>query len=235
MNDHNTEVAMSELADPAIPKAVRSWIRDFREVGLEPEVEHIERRWRLSVTTEHAATELWLKRTPSGSWKWADASLTVDGEPRPLAHDAADLARIFREANQACELVQADPMPPPCAPDSAPPRVQQEYWALVRHIGDETQIQLGRDGNQWFIGLDAGGAALRMRFRRTRTEGLLMRLQVIVDGQDRSEQARGDLAQALQLMMPAQESGPADPGMNPSSAALPASSAGSRKGTVMRN
>src|SRR6266567_7814839 len=81
----------------AVPREVRSWGAELRKVGLQPVYEQLSQRlWRISVTTAHAAMYIDLKRTPAGTWRWADSEVTVDGRPHPVADDASALAAIFR-------------------------------------------------------------------------------------------------------------------------------------------
>lgn len=215
-----------------IPRGVQSYVDDLREVGLEPDVEQLPDRWRISVTSDHAEMRLELRRSPAGSWKWAGSSLTVDGRPQPIVKGAADLARIFREANGEAELATAEPMPTAAPRGIVPPIVQQQYYVLARRISDDqTPVLLRRIGKEWVVGFDTDRASFRMYFARIKSGRYSIDFEVIVDGVNRSAEAGGDLAQALALMAPA-----GLPASTPTvgSSTGRTNSAETRKGTVMR-
>lgn len=218
--------------DMTIPKDVQSWMQELRDVGLEPDAAREGDQWVVSVTTEHAEMRLELARSGDGRWKWADSTLTVDGQLRDRAHNARDLAGIIRRANGEHGPDKPFPMLPECSPSGGPPYVQREYYSLARRLGD--LALLGSDGKRWMLGFDAEGVSLRMRFGRYKRGQWYYKLQIVIDGWDRSDEVDGGLAGAMALISPA-----ALPDA-PKSTAVPGGPVRptpkeTRKGTVMRN
>jgi hypothetical protein len=219
-------------ADEAIPKDVRSWMRSLRDVGLEPDAVKVSDRWLVIVSTEHAEMRLELEHSVRGRWEWADSTLTVDGVPRARAEGARDLARIIRRANGQKGSDVPTPMPPARPPSEAPPAVQMQYYAFVRRT--DMPVAIGGEGGLWMLGIDTDRGAIRMLFRRIRKGRYARGMQVIIDGEDRSEEVGEDLAAAVALMASAgQSDAPKDIG---APAGPPRRTpAETRKGTVMRN
>ncbi|MFC9436887.1 hypothetical protein [Nocardia sp. NPDC057030] len=223
---------MSSEVDMSIPKDVRAWMQDLREVGLEPHAAREAELWVVSVTTERAEMRLELQRSDDGRWKWHDSTLTVDGELRPNAKDADDLARIIRLAN-GLEPDEILPMPPERDPSEAPPQVQQQYYNFARRT--DVPVLVGYDGQVWVIGLDMERASLRLVYVRRARHRLETRIALYIDGENRSAEVAGDLTRAMAMMAAANQSPAAPKTIGAASGPANPNSPESRKGTVMRN
>ncbi|HYS38690.1 MAG TPA: hypothetical protein VEO01_23975, partial [Pseudonocardiaceae bacterium] len=106
-------------------------------------------------------------------------------------------------ANGGDSPAVADPMPPPADPAAAPPVVQQQYRALAKHLAGTVPILIGRSSPScWVVGVDVDTRSLRLFFTRGKAGRWALRTQVVVDGQDRSDEAQGSLAAAVAAMAP---------------------------------
>lgn len=189
------------MTDPSTPPLVQEMLDELTNAGLDPQVEQRHARfWRITVTSDRVTVTVDFRRNPAGQLKWAGSTLTVDGEDRPLARDAAHLADIFHDP----DAQTAAPAMPPAAPvAAAPPAVQHQYRVLVAKCG-QGMVSLGRQGHDWLIGLDNDDAATRIRFSRlggTQKKRYWMSgIVLVIGGVDYTRQVGNDLSEALRLL-----------------------------------
>jgi hypothetical protein len=201
-----------------IPKAVSRSARQWEQaVGTRPAVTVVEPGlWRLTLKNKRiTATQDW--RGSLGKTKFAGASLTVDGKPRPvLGHDEfVKLWKSHGDRTVARPAVLMD-VPPGGDLATAPTTVQDVAGQLAR-AGIEAQA--GFAHNRWIISfsLPDDGGGMRLVFTsRKRQWGLSWGdSQVIVGGEDVTRQVGGDIAKALQMLFPSAPGAPAAPSTGP--------------------
>lgn len=162
------------------------------------------RTWRLVTETDHVRLTVDYAIAGNGKVRWKGSTLAVDGEFRPLAKNFADLVRIFKEAEATSASADEEkppvvfPMPPARPIDDAPAMVQAAYQALTR--GGKFCAEVGEDDKGgWMLGVETETCALRLEYSQQRGKWGV-RFQVVVDGVDRSKDAKGDLNKAIKLL-----------------------------------
>lgn len=190
-----------------VPVRVQELAQDIRaKLSIEPVVEFVGKRWRVSVITERVTAIAEYKRSSGGRWFWCDGKLLVDGQLRPVADNLTHLKRIIADPDG--RKIELDPMPPVAAITDAPAVVQRDYWLIARRIGQDF-ITVGHTWNRWVISLDKPGAVLRMRYAK---RGQLWvndhrrPWELVVDGRDRTDEVT-DLANAMALLLDQSEPG----------------------------
>jgi hypothetical protein len=200
------------------PKEVRRLVGYLRETGFEPSVAGTPGGpWEVAVEGEHVrATANYVFR--GGRTQYDHGTMTIDGEPAPLAEDHDDLRRIWDEHEGTVALA-----PEPAAlleitdPGGRPVPYQVQFAvdSLVRAAKAEFEVRTGVSGARWVAGIDLpGGDGLRLVFTRRGKTWDLDRdqpVQVIVGGEDRSAEAEGDVGKAVALLARAPVPKPGDP------------------------
>lgn len=214
-----------------VPEVVREQADAVRAVGLEPAVEQVtDRLWRVSVVTDRVLATADYKRSSKRRWYWSGGGLWVDGVPRALVEDMAQLARLVADPDGT--RVEVSPVPAPRKPGEAPAVVQQAYWLLVRKFG--SSVSLGCDGAQWVTGLDLPRGSFRIRYRRAQ-RGWDFALELVIDGVDRSDEVRSSISAAMALLLAPGE-GPETPSvMGEPSGGARSNSVEERRHSVIRN
>lgn len=212
-------------------------------VGLTPAVERDGDSWTLIVASDRVTATATYQRKGKGHVKWVNGSLTVDGEDRPLARTYNQLARILHDPDRAQRAVTASspPLPPLITPADAPPLVSSHYHQTVTAIGGRAEIRLHGTRNRWIIALTSPRATLRVHYRRIRRGSPIgydprQPFHIIINGEDRTDEAAGDLTRAIRLASAALRT-PAD-NVAPSGAPAAAARCNSveiRRHSVMRN
>jgi hypothetical protein len=197
----------------AEPKEVRRRVTDLRELGFDPVVTGTPGgEWEVAIEGEHVrATAGYVFR--NGRTKQVPGTMTIDGEPAPLAEDYDDLRRIWDE-HEGTAAPAAEPEPAVLMeirdPGGQPvPYAVQAATSDMRAgiekagIGD-VEIRTGTSGSHWVVGIDLpGGDGLRIiftRYGRMWSPDDDQRFQVIADGLDRTAEAEGDVGKALALL-----------------------------------
>lgn len=205
------------------PKEVRRRVDDLRELGFDPVVTGTPGgAWEVAIEGEHVrATAGYVFR--SGRTKQVPGTMTIDGKPAPLAEDYADLRRIWDE-HEGTAAPPADPEPAVLMAISDPGSQPVPYAvraaaddvrAGIERAGTEIEVSVGISGRHWVVGIDlSGGDGLRLiftRYGRVWSPDDDQRLQVVVDGQDKTAEAEGDIGKALGLLTSSAPPRPADP------------------------
>lgn len=205
------------------PKEVRRLLADLRERGFSPVARGVPGgEWEVAIEGEHVrATAGYVFR--NGKTRQVPGTLTIDGEPRPLARDYEDLRCIWDEHENPAPA--AAPVPAVLLEITGPgdqpvPYVVRSTAENVRlgveRAGSEFEVRVGTSGSHWVIGIDLpGGDGLRLVFTKYRFHGWELdrdqRVQVIAGGQDRSAEAEGDIGKALSLLTRTSPPKPGDP------------------------
>lgn len=227
-----------------LPRVVRIEADKARAaVRLTPTVERDGNSWTLIVASERVTATATYQRQGKGRVKWVSGSLTVDGEDRPLARTYNQLARILHDPDSAQHAATASSprLPPLITTADAPPLVSSHYHQTVTAIGGHAEIQLHGTRNRWTIALNSPQATLRVHYRRIRRGSPIgydprQPFHIIINGEDRTHEAAGDLTRAIRLASVALSTH-AD-NLTPSgapSAAARSNSVEIRRHSVMRN
>ncbi len=161
--------------------------------------------WVVAVEGGHVrATAVFVHR--GGKTKQARGELTVDGEPRPLAHSWEQLREIWdeHEGNRAAApaglMVIEDPGTRP-----VPGSVRTAAGIIEKRTSGAVPVRTGVNGAHWVIGVDGrDGDGLRFVFTRDGQSWVPDKgrpLQVIVGGEDKSADAEGDMAKAMAIAL----------------------------------
>ncbi|WP_431881711.1 hypothetical protein [Micromonospora chalcea] len=194
-----------------VPPAVQEELDEIvHATGGRGEIERrADRRYRIIVSNDRCRVTVDLKMTGPGRWGWGGSTLTVDGQQHPLVPGTHELGRLFRDpdgydAAEAPPEGELDAMPPAREPGEAPVIVAQQFRTLHDRLGEGAEVTLGAEGDVWVIGVDGPRGGIRLRYREQRRDRWGMDqqrpLQIVVDGLDRTAEAKGDLAKALALM-----------------------------------
>lgn len=158
-----------------------------------------------------------------GRTKRVPGTCTVDGKPHALV--GIDDLRAFWDEHEgtaappesAVLLEIADPSGRP-----VPRQVQFAADSLTGRAGGKVEVRIGVSGSHWVVGVDLpGGDGLRMVFSQRRRVWDVdpdRPLQVIVNGEDKSAEAGGDVARAVELLTAG--SAPPGAGRPPSASAV---------------
>lgn len=188
------------MSDQFIPQLVTEWVDRLRDdTQCDSTVERInDRKWRLTAESDRVTLTLDFILQGNGKVRWKGSTLAVDGTPRALAEDYEHLLRIFMDPDGDMRPPEVMEMPPARCVDDAPFTVRTFYGILSRF--DKDAAEIGERDGAWIVGLGSGDTAIRLVFTRRRKEWGMGRLQVIVNGVDRSAEVRGDVTKALALM-----------------------------------
>jgi hypothetical protein len=193
---------------PGWPKEVRRLVEDLHEAGFGDDVITVTGvpggAWEVAIEGEHVrATAGFAFR--NGRTRFVPGTMTIDGEPAPLARSYEDLRRIWDEheggsASEPAvlmEITSTDGQP-------VPPLVQMTAGQLKQALKSDLEVRCGLSGSHWVIGIDLGdGDGLRMIFTRHRGAWRPdpdQLLQVVVNGADRSAEAGNDITKAVELL-----------------------------------
>lgn len=224
-------------AEILVPPTVQAQADILRQ-GLQRDVDTTrvnKHTWRISAATDRVRVVTDYKLTQGGRVKWLNSTLEVDGQRRPLASNIKELAHIFNNPDEA-PVARLPPMPEATPESEAPPLTRHQYKVLLDKLGHRIDIQLGRRGQQWVIGLGDGPTGLRMHCQRSSGGTWQMTLQVVVNGEDRTEEAGNDLSKAIALLAGILPEAPTDqPPIDKPAAATVTNSVLVRRTTVMRN
>lgn len=223
-------------SSPPQPKYVRRGIAHLQRVlGVDPIVEFSKERWLLSVQGERAVLTWEFRYLSTGKLQYnKPMMLTINGETRPLA--PGDDIRSLLNPPQAIPLGGTE-----VPVKNAPAVVQHNYWAIVNYLRSrdlEGVVRLTTQDGVYTLGLETEAKSLRMRFRQSMgrwSSDPELPIQLIIDGEDRTGDAGGNLAKALASMCgtpnpPA--SGP--PGIGGSVGPARNNSVETRRSTVIR-
>lgn len=233
---------------PFIPRELGKMLATLRAViDTEPEViATATQEWRVTVRNDRVVMTLDYLNAGRGAMRWKRSTLTVDGEPRPLAANLDDFARIFRNPDGvpggSWPAVQPDEPLPPCDPNELPVVAKATYDGLAEALAGTplaaAAITVGFRHRLWVIDLDTPRVHLRFQWRPARrgrgVEQGPMRLHV--DGRDASAEVGKDLAKAMQVVAAAT----AGQSATPATIGAPAKgegfgSVGVRRASVIRN
>lgn len=168
--------------------------------GAEPVIEQpAPNRWRVVLASDRVEITVSFR---GKAGRRDGSTLTVDGTSWPLPEHADDSMRIFRDP----DLLTGDGTVPPIPASDiadAPPAVRQLHGVLARRIpGDLVRAGYDPDQHRWIIGLSVPNVELRLFLTRAgRLWGMdpIRPFQVIVNGEDLTARANGDLAEAIAL------------------------------------
>lgn len=115
-----------------------------------------------------------------------DGTSTVKGMPQPTGVDLTDVPGMVRKCHQVLTDTLVAPLTAVAVTDAGVP-----------------VVRVGRIGRRWVITLDTDRITLHLRFYRDggaeSTTWLMGKVQVVLDGVDRSAEVDGDLGKALAL------------------------------------
>ena len=184
-----------------MPKDVREWFDDIeRGTGQPPRVEKIgDRRFQITAENERVTMTLDLKMTSPGKWVWAYSTLTVDGERRPLAKNAREFFRLFRDPDSN-GLVRVDPADEepfePYPADELPVTVQNLVGQLTGRLAHlDPVVRAGRLAD----GTPLVEATVPHGYVRVKV-GAALELRVVRDGYDVTVDAKDGIESALRSL-----------------------------------
>lgn len=114
------------------------------------------RHWRVSAANDRTETVAVFRRTPAGKWKKPHSLTTnyIDGHDVGIAHDSADLRRMFTNPDNYTQAAHTPlPMPPAPSPSDHVPRSIREARETLSG-STSADVQLGRDSAGWVLGVD---------------------------------------------------------------------------------
>lgn len=150
-----------------VPRRVRRTSDRLREaVGDTPTItEHDGRVFMVSLANQRVTYTVTFRPNGRGACRESSRTLTIDGEQVPLPRNNTHLGRIFGTPDLGVPAPNGE-APPPAAPPrcdvgSAPPVVQQAYYALTsvcarRDVDISDSLTVGRDGREWAITFTTG-------------------------------------------------------------------------------
>jgi hypothetical protein len=167
-------------------------------------------------------------------WRRGPSTLYVNGERRPVLRDRGffDLWNGVDPEAPLPARREPSPLPPAADVRQAPALVKTTYRMWQDKIGDRGELFLGRDGRRWVLAFTTDRISMQFTFlaeRRGRCAPSLVRpLELFVDGVDKTAEAEGELAKALELAFPP------PPPTSPAPAAVTATSVKVRNQAVIR-
>lgn len=190
------------------PKAVRDLAHDLREAcGAEPAVEFDVglTHWRVIMENARVLMTLDFKMTSSGRWVWTSSTLAIDGVQGPLSQGFEHFVRVWKDPG---EMVNKAPVPPPLST----PVVVVELDAMPRHIARAIRTLMEKgiitdpvigyvDEHFWAVEFLFPRAVLRMHYYRNSDSPIPCdHLYLIIDGEDKSDLAKGQMDKALAVI-----------------------------------
>ncbi len=201
--------SLNRTTDVYAPRFVHEYAARVLDItGETPVVERVgTSRWRLTVSNDRVRGTLDFKMSSGGRCVWAASTLFVDGERQEVAEDLDHFARLYRDPDRELHNRQPDPIPlsEPIAVrevSDAPRKVRASYRLLTARA-DGATVQVGTGGPRyWTVQLETGAAVLRLNYLLDEDGlcGSKPRIQLVVDGEDLSQQIEGSLDRALALM-----------------------------------
>jgi hypothetical protein len=233
--------------DVYAPRVVHEYAaRVLESVGQAPLIERVgTSRWRLTVANDRVCGTLDFKLSSGGRCVWAASALVVDGKRQEQpAEDLDHFGRIFRDPSN--ELDRRERAPAPMGEpisvrpvEEAPSAVREIYAALVNRLGDKATVQVGADAHFWTLQVEAGVAVLRLNYRLDPDDGSCGNgtpIQLVIDGQDRSDEVGDGIERALAMMLrPEVAPTNAPPPVNAIAGPARSNSVEVRRATVIRN
>lgn len=166
-------------------------------------------RWRLTLAGPRVRVTVDFQGGLGKKARWAASELFVDGRQRPIAKDLDDFVRIWNNPDGEAE-VQLAAVPAGGDIASAPQAVRSCHAQLAAALADRTdvkvEVEAGFDRGRWTLGITLPFGGLRMFYIRGRYGGPWtpdphQPLQIVANGKDLTEEAAGDLAAALALLL----------------------------------
>jgi hypothetical protein len=193
---------MSEASGAPWPKEVRRMAGEARAVGLDPVVRGVPGgEWVVVVEGKHVRAAA-VYGHKNGRTTWLRGELSVDGVSRPPAETQHELRALWdkhevHEASGPPGLIDvADPAgrPPPPAVREAIRQAEMRLYPVTWGLWD----------GHWVVGLDCGnGDGLRLIFTGKGREWALdpgRPMQVFAGGEDKTDEAAGDVGRAMALL-----------------------------------
>lgn len=173
-------------------------------------------RWRITVSNDRVVMTLDHKMTSSGRWVWASSTLHIDGVKTPITSGFEHFIRVWKNPD---EIVNRAPVPPPIsseielAPlDSMPEDIGYMVRKVVEKQGLVYPATGSVDENFWAVEFSFPRATLRLHWDRHKSDPAPSEhVFLIVDGQDKSDLAQGQLSKALAVIAETPHPGAADP------------------------
>jgi hypothetical protein len=238
-------VPRTDVTFPGPRVACRTAQKLYAELHVKPVVTEVQPGlWRLVLENERVRLTIDYRRPrPQDRARWQSSTLTVDGRARPIAEGFSDFVRIWR-AHPVRSAGPAEPVKlldiPEMGEDEPLPEFVRTILDTFRRAGAGDQVAAGRTGGRWIIGMGDGGSGIRLVIARAGRAKIWSiswgRSQVVVDGQDVTAQAGGDIAKALALLDGKPK--PGQPGDGPVAGTAPAATSNAvreRRHSVIRN
>lgn len=194
-----------------MPADVRTWYDNIEYgTGQTPRVERIgDRRFRLTARNERVVMTLDLKMTGPGRWVWATSTLTVDGQRRQLAENAAAFYRLFRNPDVGGKLpvdpADEEPFEPYPLDDPPAIAVQNLVGQMTTRLAQlDATVEAGRlaDGTPLVV------VTLPRGYLRVKV-GAKLHMRAVIDGYDVTASAGESIEGALRVLLDAHD--PAKP------------------------
>lgn len=184
----------------------------------DPVVEWVPGRdhWRITMANDRVVMTLDHKMTSGGRWVWGGSTLSIDGVRGPIANSFEHFVRVWKNPE---EMVNLAPVPPPVSTpieemplDSMPADIAQAI-RYVTEKGDLTSSSVGRSGEHfWAVDFLFPRAFLRVHWSVLSKDPIPSEhLYLIIDGEDKSDLAQGELSKALAVIASTPHPGAAAP------------------------
>lgn len=226
------------MDDTEPPEAVRNYGRRLRRAtGIEPVMtRETSRRWRVSVANDRVESVAVFRRSPAGKWNQqkGETNNYIDSHPIGTVPNSKALRKLFGDPDNT-GIAQPTPMPADADPDHAPAEVRAGYRMFADKFGDN--VRLGRRGNVWVIGVDLHSDEHSMSMRANLSPSGDIKVEVILDGKDRTEEVDNDMSKAMALMTgngPGNSTGPPVPNKGGPSGPARSNAVETRRHSVMR-
>lgn len=187
------------------PKVVLELADDLRRAcKTEPVVEWdgSRARWRVTVSNNRVTMTVDYKLSTGGRWVWGSSTLAIDGVKGPLAAGFDHFVRVW---NNPEELNNRLPVPPPITTpitqvplDEMPDRIADAVGYAVERKGAATLTTGYVSDDFWAVDFSSDRATLRLHwFYKDDVAEITEHIFLIVDGEDRSDLAKGKMDKAL--------------------------------------
>lgn len=233
---------------PPMPTRVRQLAARLIEVvGRELAVEYIANgRWQITISDDRVQAVLMLRQTPLGRIRLRGTSLTIDGKLLRLPRGAERLAQIFDDPDSALQAgTPAEQTLPPEHPiHHAPPVVRHHFYSLLmrmRRAKEGVKLDVNECEHGWTLTIDVEGdglkkTSLRLNYTQRRHWGFDPQrpLDLWIDGEDRTDDTRGDMTKALRMLMRGPEAPTSTPAINGPASSQRSNAVETRRATVRR-
>jgi hypothetical protein len=184
------------------------------DCGAVAQPQHLRgRRWRVTVSNDRVSMWVEYEALSRGRLQWAGSQLFIDGNQVPKADSYGHFLQIF--ADPDADMPARVPVFVDVDPGAAPPAVRSTYQKLVAAAGKqpgELRVAVRRAGRQWLVCVENERMSLRCRFETPlmnplrplaspQTRRARRPLELVVDGQDRTEEINGRIDKALAMML----------------------------------